>query len=207
MSSTSPRWGEVTGDIQLTLANGSVAPAADAVIWIPGVAAHATVKPSMASQAKRFSPHLLVVERGAAVTFPNLDHIYHNVFSTTPGQSFDLGLYRNGDGKARRFDTGGLVAVYCNIHPQMAAYIRVVDGAWATTGADGSFRIGQVPPGPHVVKVWHDRGGDYESQVVVVADSPSRIEVILNASKFRIVPHKNKHGEDYAPVALDDDRY
>src|SRR5262249_43068306 len=46
---------------------------------------------------KQFSPQTAVVQRGTSVVFPNLDSVFHNVFSTSGRNSFDLGSYRSGD--------------------------------------------------------------------------------------------------------------
>jgi plastocyanin len=176
------------------------------VVWLPGTPSGAG-SARLVSQDKRFAPHVAVVPRGASLSFPNLDAIYHNVFSTTPGQSFDMGLYRRGASRERRFDSAGLVSVYCNIHPQMAAYIRVVDGAWALTGANGEFALDGVAPGRYSVHVWHERGGEREMTTQVRAQAVSEIRLVLDASRYQSAAHKNKHGEDYPPAALDDDRY
>lgn len=47
---------------------------------------------------------------GAEVVFPNQDPILHNVFSLTPDNDFDLGLYGRGEGRSVTFSTTGLVA-------------------------------------------------------------------------------------------------
>src|SRR5262249_26394195 len=66
---------------------------------------------------KQFVPRWAVVQTGTAIEFPNLDNIYHNVFSLSTGNAFDLGLYSSGtEGKAKVFTEPGAVDVYCNIH-------------------------------------------------------------------------------------------
>lgn len=202
-----PPPGSVAGTILLLGADGVSQPGANAVVWLPGVTPAARPAPRMASKAKRFSPHLQVVPRGGSVVFPNLDRIYHNVFSTTAGQGFDLGLYRNGASRQHRFERSGLVTVYCNIHPQMVGFVRVVDGAWAETDAAGAFRIADVPPARYRVKAWHERGGEHEISTVVRSAQRSNVRLVLDATRYRRQPHKNKHGQDYPPATLDDDRY
>jgi hypothetical protein len=46
---------------------------------------------------KSFAPGWAVIRRGTTVAFPNHDNIYHNVFSHSPGNSFDLGLYNSAE--------------------------------------------------------------------------------------------------------------
>ena len=201
--------GTVAGEVLLLLSNRTTSPGAEAVVWLPGAPVPALpARFELAQQDKRFVPHVLPVRAGTTVAFPNLDRIYHNVFSVTPGHEFDLGLYHRGTAKSQRFGGSGVVQVYCNIHSQMAANVVVVDdGAFTTSGADGRFELRGVPAGAFPLHVWHERGGDDERPVVVRAGAVTTVQVVLDASKYRPQPHKNKHGRDYPPVALDDDRY
>ncbi len=74
-----------------------------------------------------FTPHVLAVQVGTTVKFPNDDRVFHNVFSFHDGHKFDLGLYPVGAVKQVPFDRPGLSRIFCNIHPKMAAYVMVVD--------------------------------------------------------------------------------
>ena len=104
----------------------------------------------LAQRDKQFVPRVVAVMKGAAVEFPNEDKMFHNVFSLSQPAKFDLGLYKSGTSKTVTFDRAGAVDIYCNIHPEMTATIKVVDGGWfAVTGADGSFRLDGVPPGTY----------------------------------------------------------
>ena len=130
-------------------------------MWIPGVPAARAAPPAMSSNQKRFAPHVIAVTQGTVVSFPNQDKVFHNVFSRTTGSEFDLGLYRNGASRSVRFSKPGLVRVYCNIHPDMAGYVRVLeDGVFTTTDDKGAFRLAGIPPGRRVVQVWDERGGE-----------------------------------------------
>jgi plastocyanin len=98
---------------------------------------------------KKFMPGWAVIQRGTSIAFPNSDNIYHNVFSLSSGNSFDLGLYNSGgDAKSHTFNKPGAVDVYCNIHPQMAASVLVVPNKhFAKAKPDGSFEDkGSNPP-------------------------------------------------------------
>jgi plastocyanin len=199
--------GEISGRVLLLGSDGKTVPAAEAVVWVPDLdTRQPPATPGMASKAKSFSPHIVVVPRGGTVVFANVDRIYHNVFSATAGQAFDLGLYRNGESRSHRFETPGLVTVYCNIHPKMAGYVRVVEGAWSMTDSAGAFRIPEVAAGRHTVHLWHERGGESEVTAQVRPAAAAEVQVTLDASRFRPALHKNKHGQDYPPATLDDDR-
>jgi hypothetical protein len=146
--------------------------------------------------------------RAPTVTFPNYDKIFHNVFSLSEAAAFDLGLYRNGASRTTRFEKPGVVRVYCNIHPQMAAFIVVLDGRlYSQTGKDGVALIPAVPAGRQTLKVWDERGGEWTGTVVVPAGGTAEVPVPFDVSKWKLAPHKNKHGKNYPPPDDDANRY
>jgi plastocyanin len=206
--------GTVSGQVAL-LANGAPRPdASNAVVWLEG--AHrgeegpGATRGSMRSDRKRFAPRVVVVPRSGAVDFPNVDPIFHNVFSVSGANRFDLGLYRSGSSKSKQFDEPGLVRVFCNIHPQMVGFVMVVDSSFtAVTGSDGRFRFEGVPAGSWTLKAWHEEAGAQAAAPLTVrprADSAATVQ--LDVSSYKPQPHKNKYGKDYPPpAASDDERY
>ena len=145
---------------------------------------------------KKFVPNWAVVQRGTAIAFPNNDNIYHNVFSLSAGNSFDLGLYNSGgDPKSHTFSEPGPVDVYCNIHPQMAASVLVVPNKhFAKVKADGTFEIPNVPSGRRKVVAWAP-GSRPASQWVDVAAGATADTALQLESKAGA--HKNKAGQAY----------
>ena len=152
--------GTVAGRVTLVGAGKDRADGSYSVIWIVGAHASAgAAMGAMKSSSMRFDPRVIAVPKNATVEFPNADPIYHNVFSVSGSNRFDLGLYRGGSSKSKTFDQPGLVRIYCNIHPQMVGFVMVVDSDFvAVTGPDGAFRFDNVPSGPYVVKAWNEEG-------------------------------------------------
>jgi len=144
---------------------------------------------------KRFVPSWAVVRSGTTIAFPNNDNIYHNVFSLSSGNTFDLGLYNAAsDAKTHTFYSPGVVDVYCNIHPQMAASVLVVPSPlFGKVKPDGTFSIPNVPQGQRKVVAWSP-GSKLASEWVNVGSAPAQIELALEP-KARA--HKNKHGTAY----------
>jgi len=207
-----PGGGTVAGKVVLVRSGAEVPDASNAVVWIEGAHGGGGPAPAagaMKSEQKKFAPRVVVVRRNATVQFPNADSIYHNAFSVSGQNRFDLGLYRSGASREKKFDEPGLVRVYCNIHPQMVGFVMVVDSDFAAvTGPDGSFHFEGVPPGQHVVKVWHEEAGESQTPVAVHAGADPPLAIRLDVTSFRPLPHKNKYGKDYPPGAgTDDERY
>ena len=180
------------------------------VVWIPGVTTSVpgTTANSVTSRDKRFDPRVLAVSAGTRVKFPNVDSIYHNAFSLSPGNAFDMGLYRKGASRDVVMKNPGIVRVYCNIHPDMAASVVVVEGnAFSVVKADGSYRIEGIPPGRHDVHIWSDVAGE---QVVSLTFEGGRVvdwSPALDATKYQRVAHTNKFGKAYPKAKNDADRY
>ncbi|HKC23643.1 MAG TPA: hypothetical protein VKF32_02820, partial [Thermoanaerobaculia bacterium] len=180
-----------------------------AVVWIPGSAASDPLpRGRIASHDKRFEPRVAAVPAGGTVDFPNLDKIHHNVFSLSETARFDLGLYKNGKSQPKTFPKPGLVRVYCNIHPSMAAYVMVVDGGvYALTGADGIAVLSGVAPGRYPLKVWEERGGEWAGTADVAAGKTAPVAVTLDATAYRAASHTRKDGTAYPPPEDDENRY
>jgi len=131
------------------------------------------------------------------VEFPNEDKVFHNVFSVSRPARFDLGLYKSGTTKAVTLAEPGVVDVYCNIHPQMVAKIKVLDSGWyALTDRDGSFRIEDVPAGTYPVVAWQAWGDQFRGTVTVKAGELAQVKIDLVAGD-EVRRHLRKDGTPY----------
>jgi plastocyanin len=125
----------------------------------------------MDQRNESFVPHLLAITVGTTVDFPNNDRTYHNVFSLSKGQRFDLGRYGAGHSKAVRFDHPGVVRVFCDIHSHMNAFILVFNHRFFNiTDPDGSYQIDGVPPGTYTLVAWIEGAVRDTKSVTVAAD-------------------------------------
>lgn len=172
-----------------------------AVVWLTGTEAPASTPDTleMATEDKQFVPRLLVVAKGSTIRFPNHDPFNHNVFSLSPEGPFDLGLYGRGEAKTARFDRTGVVRVYCNVHATMGALVRVLEtGLVAQPGADGSFRLENVPAGDYVLHAWHERAPEVTRQLRIAETGVQGLAVTLDARGYRFVQHRDKNGKSYS---------
>ena len=127
---------------------------------------------ALSQQDIRFKPYVLAVPTGADVTFPNLDRVRHHVYSFSRGNRFELELYGREEQRFVTFDTPGTVAIGCNIHDLMLAYIHVTGAAYAgVTDADGRVEIEGLPADAGIAQVWQpDMSGGQTVDVTPVLD-------------------------------------
>ena len=199
----------LSGRVTLLLPAKSKVDPDGSVVWIPGLRLAGTnPAATMASHEKRFEPRVVAVPAGSRVSFPNVDPIYHNAFSLSPGNSFDMGLYRKGASRETILKNPGVVRVYCNIHPEMAASVVVVDGnAFDVVQADGTYRITGIPPGQYEVHLWSDVAGEQTVTLTLEAGRNTDWSPQIDGTRYQRVDHVNKYGKAYPKAKNGADRY
>jgi plastocyanin len=192
------------------------ADASNVVIWLIPIAAEEGSasgpppnhpSPQIAQINKSFDPHVLVIQTGTPVQFPNRDPFLHNVFSMFNGKRFDLGFYEAGSSKVVHFDRPGVSFLFCNIHPEMSGAVVAVDTPYfGISDRNGRVTITNVPDGRYQLNAWYERSLPEDLKAV------GRTVTVSAAARFldpvRIVEnpnftleHKNKYGQDYIPPA------
>jgi plastocyanin len=132
----------------------------------------------MGQKGMVFEPHILPVVKGTTVDFTNDDTVAHNVFSPASSATpFNLGLYGVGVKKTQTFNNIGEVPLLCNVHPDMDAFIIVLQNPYyVLTDNTGAFEIKNVPPGNYELKVWHEKLKGASLQVTVTAGQSAVVE-------------------------------
>ncbi len=194
---------------------GNRADESQVVVWLtpldapaandPATAATAAKVPELVQRNKSFEPHVIVVQVGSLIQFPNKDPFFHNIFSMYDGKRFDLGLYEAGTSRSVRFDRPGVSFLFCNIHAEMSAVVIVVDTPYfAMSDRTGHLTIPNVPDGRYQLHVWYERSLPENlkglSRVVMISENTHTLGPIhvVDNPNFTFA-HKNKYGEDYVP--------
>ncbi|MGH8401662.1 MAG: methylamine utilization protein [Gammaproteobacteria bacterium] len=145
--------------LQVSVTDNDGKPVANAVVSLEpaaGTVLHdkTMLHAVMDQHHQEFVPHVLVVEQGTEVTFPNSDNIHHDVYSFSPAKTFELPLYKGKHAKPVLFDKSGVVVLGCNIHDWMLGYIDVVPTPWfVKTGNDGKAKL-EAPAGKYTLVLW-----------------------------------------------------
>lgn len=130
---------------------------------------------------KAFVPHVLPILVGSRVTFRNGDALLHNVHTVRGRKSlFNLAIPAGGPPLTKAFHEPGEVAVLCNIHPEMAAYIIVLEAPYAAvTDEQGRYEIVGIPEGTYTLKTWHEKLKPVSMTVTVRGEEPVIVHVEL----------------------------
>jgi plastocyanin len=153
---------------------------------VAGAAAHAAgeQKAIMDQHDMQFVPHLLMVQAGTEITFPNGDNVSHHVYSFSEAKRFELKLYKGDVYPPVTFDRPGVVVLGCNIHDGMLGYVVVVDTPhFAKTDEQGVAHIDGVPSGDYVVAAWTPRARPAAlppTQQITVGEGTAAAEILIN---------------------------
>ena len=199
----------LTGRVSVVASAGKSQDYSGVVVWLEpvnGMAPPAGVPPPTAKVLQRkqvFLPHVLAVQVGTTVDFPNVDPMFHNVFSNYDGQVFDLHLYAPQTSRRVVFRRPGMAYIFCNIHETMSAVVAVLPTPYfAVTGPDGRFEV-RAPSGAYRLKVWHERSlaeklQDLERQATLTDAGASAGEIKVSEEGYVAQSHKNKYGQNYS---------
>lgn len=138
------------------------------------------VRARMDQRNETFLPHVLAIDQGTLVDFPNNDSTYHNVFSLSKTRKFDLGRYARGKSKSVRFDRPGVVRIFCDIHSHMSAFVLVFNHPFFdVTDENGRFELPAVPMGAYTAIGWYEGEVRISRPVTVPAAGWAEIDLVV----------------------------
>jgi plastocyanin len=211
----------VIGKLELVRKGSAAAQdSSSGVVWLIRVddvietpASSTALRQQLVQKNKSFNPHLVVVQVGSSVVFPNRDPFFHNVFSLFDGKRFDLGLYEAGGSRAVVFDREGISYIFCNIHPEMSAVVvSLKTPYYGISDARGAVIIPEVPAGRYELHVWHERATpeslDARVRTISISEDAHSFGTLRLAEQPTApLPHKNKYGQDYETPSPNDPVY
>ncbi len=176
----------IDGQLRVAIEGLELAEAGAIVVFLEGLdgtrpAEAIRLPPAAVRQNRaRFDPPFLAVAVGQLVEMPNDDVIFHNVFSYSEPNDFDLGMYASGQSRSLRFEHSGLVRIYCSIHESMDGLIFVAPSRHFTRpDAHGRYAIEGVAPGRYRLHVWSERFPERVHPVEIDSGVPRTIDLEL----------------------------
>ncbi|HTY56670.1 MAG TPA: carboxypeptidase regulatory-like domain-containing protein [Candidatus Binataceae bacterium] len=125
----------------------------------------------------RFVPHVQAMEINQSLVLKNTDHILHSDHAIFHGDQpqFNVGLY-GGKVVRKPMVNAGVVKIECDVHPWMSAYVIVTENPYyAVSDEHGEYKISGVPAGKYHLKIWHERLGTQEKDVVVTDHGTAKV--------------------------------
>ncbi len=189
-------------DYHIEVLDKNEAPVPGVVVALEPLDGGSTAAPApaiMDQLDRQFVPHILVVQKGASVTFPNSDSIKHHVYSFSAAKLFEIKLF-GGDQEQEvvSFPKAGEVELGCNVHDWMLGYIFVVDTPFFTrTNAAGQALLA-APEGSYELRVWHPRIQD-DSEALTTRLSDGQLNYTVRLNNPLLPPYEQEHvGEHQA---------
>ena len=186
--------------IEVNVVDADGVPVPEVVVFIEqngaGVRRAAPETAVMDQRDREFVPHVLVVQKGASVLFPNSDTIGHHVYSFSKPNNFVLPLYTGDPHDPVIFDHDGVVMLGCNIHDDMLGYIVVVDtDVFGLTDESGNVLLNIADSAnSYSVNIWSPRIRDGEQELKKRVDTSSSTvsELTFALQKKLRAPHHNQ---------------
>jgi plastocyanin len=117
-----------------------------------------------------YEPHVLGVMTNQDIEIVNADPTNHNIHPMPKdNREWNESQPPGGENKKKSFARQEvMIAVKCNVHPWMRAYIGVVNNPFfAVTGDDGTYTIKGLPPGTYTLEAWHEKYPPQDVQITV----------------------------------------
>ena len=129
----------------------------------------------------RYTPHVIAIMQGDAVSFQNSDPTMHNIHTmpTIVGnEAIDISQGPKGAPVVRTFkDAEVMMPVRCNNHPWMNAFINISPTPFfAVSNADGYFDLKGLPAGEYVLGAVHEKLGEQTLKITVAAKSAAKAD-------------------------------
>lgn len=137
-------------------------------------------KPELDNVKCRFVPEVQVIRTGP-LDVVNKDPVLHNTHGYYGKRTaFNSALPNQGQSIPADLSKAGTVRVDCDAHGWMEGWVYVVDNPYyAITGADGTFKIADVPPGDYNLVTVQSFTGPVQQKVTVEAGKPLTLSIEL----------------------------
>ena len=152
-----------------------------------------------------YAPRVIGARVGGTLHIVNDDPVVHNVHSGGAVNPFNFSQQKAGvtrDVTLKGPDV--MMRVGCDIHSWMVAWVGVETHPYfAVSGADGTFKIDNVPAGKRTIRVWHERFGMLTQPVTVTAGKPTNVEFAYTGKEKPSTARVQEETIPFAEARLD----
>jgi plastocyanin len=136
-----------------------------------------------------FTPRVLAVREGQAVTFKNSDPANHNIRASASNNRNGFNVFTGVDGKyEHRFAVEPQyrpVRFGCDIHPWMRGWLFVFDHPYfGLTDEKGRFTIAAAPAGEYQLHIEQpDIGHRQQRKITIITNETSKADIVVRRDK------------------------
>ena len=143
-----------------------------------------TFEPTLQHDKCQYSPHVMGLQVGQPLWIMNSDLTMHNTHPTPKvNQEWNFSHAPFSPVVVKKFARPEvLIPFKCNQHPWERAYVGVLKHPYfAVSDGLGRFEIRNVPPGTYKLVVWHEKLGEREQDLTLIAGETRSADFTLNA--------------------------
>ena len=128
-----------------------------------------------------YAPHVLAVRANQRLEVVNSDPTLHNIHPLPANNREWNKAEAPGATAEETFSREEIaIPIKCNVHPWMRSYVAVFNHPYfAVTGKDGSFELGNLPPGTYTIKAWHEKLGTASQQVTIGVNQTQQVDFVF----------------------------
>src|SRR5271168_1910871 len=134
----------------------------------------------------QYLPHMLAFQVGQELKISNDDQTSHNIHPLAKiNREWNKSQPPGTPPITDKYDKPEMIHVKCNIHPWMSGTFAVLKNShYAVSGADGGFKLPNLPPGKYTVSAWHEPDQELTQDVVISGSEAKTISFVFKAKPY-----------------------
>ena len=117
----------------------------------------------------QYEPHVITMPVDSELKIHTSDPINHNIHTYSfENDPINIMFLPGQDAYSQEMEEAEIIKVECDLHSWMKAWVVVTPNSYSTvSGSDGSFKIGDIPPGKYKLTAWHETFGSLTKKITI----------------------------------------
>ena len=134
----------------------------------------------------RYIPHVLAFQVNQELKIVNEDQTSHNIHPLPKlNREWNKSQPPGTPAISEKYDKAEFIPVKCNVHPWMHGNFAVMKNShYSVTGDNGTFTLGNLPPGKYTITAWQESYGDQSQDVTISGGETKTISFVFKAKPY-----------------------